>query len=132
MTKKYYMSNVNQCHKLEDGYSKIIKSNTDGEKVAFGKLSDGWNSSSVSFVTYTDILGKEHSIPSSNIEHIAHGYSKWSLHFNPNAAVNQEAELGRLAGYVCADSNEEIEFGTDPQEYKDHWDYSNKASLLVR
>ncbi|WP_322001193.1 hypothetical protein [Marinobacter alexandrii] len=130
MVKKYYLSNVNQCQKLDDGYSKILKIDADGDKHAFGKLNVGWDSSGLSFVSYVDVQGKEHSIPSSNIEHITHGYSKWSLHFHPKARM-EGAELGKLKGYVCVDSNEDIEFYTSTQEETESWDFQSKNRLLV-
>lgn len=131
MAKKYYMSNVNQCQRLEDGYSKIAKLTSEGDKNVFGKLYPGWDSSSLTFVTYTDILGKEHSIPRLNIEHISHGYSKWSLHFNPYAGGDEEVEFGRLAGYICVDSNEDVVFTTQSQEGA-MWDFSSRDGLMIR
>ncbi|WP_324016870.1 hypothetical protein [Aeromonas hydrophila] len=122
MIKKIRLNNVNQCQKIDDGFCRIVKLIGDTDLCLYGKLDDDWQSSSSSFVTFTDILGQKHSINKSSIDYINHGLSKWSLHFHYKAKVDN-VELGELMGYACVPDNLELEFDT---QNGDIWDYLNK------
>jgi len=130
MIKKYTMSNVNQCKKQEDGFSKIVKIAADEKKYVYGKIEDDWNNCNLSFVSYIDLTGNRFSIPKTNIEYVEHGYSKWSLNFNSRARV-EGAELGKLRGYLCINSNIVVDFSSSGDADARPWAFNDKEGLFV-
>nr|WP_075519033.1 hypothetical protein [Moritella viscosa] len=128
MLKKIRHPIINQCKRLDDKYCLIIKLDGIGEKYIHGMLDDCWNSSETSFVNLTDLFGKKHSIPTSNIDTIRHGFSKWNLYFH-NKAELESVSLGEYKGCACLPDEIELEFDS---MYGGLWsDFSEHCRLVI-